>query len=90
MRAEEIFHARASREFRCIDSNYTSFFRQYTGGGLRRDIVFIQGMWKSHDATFSEYHSVWINIYEGECSPFEAVVNIHSGDCVITIKKDPD
>jgi hypothetical protein len=90
LRAEEIFRYHAAREYRCIDSNYTSFFRQYTGRGLRHDIVLIQGTKKSHDATFSGYHSVWVNIYEGECSLFEAVVNIRNGDCVISVKKEND
>jgi hypothetical protein len=83
MIAEEIFQRNAKQQ-PCLDSNTHKFYRQYAGQGIG-NLVLIHGVRKSHDVTICGCRSFWINMYETRCSAFDALVNIRTDYCQITI-----
>jgi hypothetical protein len=87
MRAERIFQAEAAGSYACLDSNARYFYRQYVGVG-GGTIILIHGIRKSHDINLCGHRSFWINVYENECSVFDAEVDLLSGSCTIAIKNE--
>jgi hypothetical protein len=85
IRAERIFLAEASRTHPCLDSNTYKFYRQYIGQGSG-NVILIHGIRKSHEIDFCGRRSFWINIYENDCSTFDAEVDLYSEYCTVEVK----
>jgi hypothetical protein len=85
IRAERIFQAEASRTHPCLDSNTFKFYRQYIGQGSG-NVILIHGIRKSHEIDFCGRRSFWINIYENDCSTFDAEVDLYSEYCTVEVK----
>lgn len=88
MVAEQIFRRCIKNGFRCIDTGYTSFYRQYAGKGDYKNTILIHGIRMSKEVTICGARSFWINIYETGCSVFDATVDIRLGTCEIELKED--
>lgn len=88
MLAEQIFKRYVRNSFRCIDTGYTSFYRQYAGKGDYKSTILIHGIRMSKEVTICGARSFWINIYETGCSIFDATVDIRLGTCEIVLKED--
>jgi hypothetical protein len=87
LKAERIFQAEAAGAYSCLDSNVQNFYRQYLGLGSGTTIL-IHGIRKSHDIPLCGHRSFWINVYESECSTFDAEVDLISESCSIVINTD--
>lgn len=87
--AEQIFKRCIKNGFRCIDSGYTSFYRQYAGRGDYKNAILIHGIRMSKEVTLCGSRSFWINIYDTGCSIFDATVDIRLGTCEIVLKEEP-
>ena len=85
IRAERIFQVEASRIHPCLDSNQQKFYRQYIGQGSG-NVILIHGIRKSHEIDFCGYRSFWINIYDNDCSTFDAEVDLRSEYCTVEVK----
>jgi hypothetical protein len=88
MLAEQIFKRCIKNSFRCIDTGYTSFYRQYAGRGQYNNTILIHGIRMSKEVTICGARSFWINIYETGCSIFDATIDIRLGTCDIVLKED--
>jgi hypothetical protein len=88
MLAEQIFKRCLKNGFRCIDTGYTSFYRQYAGTGDFKSSVLIHGVRMSKEVTICGARSFWINIYESGCSIFDATIDIRLGTCSIVLKDE--
>jgi hypothetical protein len=86
--AEQIFKRHIKNNFRCIDSGYASFYRQYAGRGVYNNCILIHGIRMSRESTICGYRSFWINIYDSGCSIFNAMVDITLGTCVIDLEEN--
>jgi hypothetical protein len=86
--AEQILKRCIKTGFRCIDTGYTSFYRQYAGRGEYKNSILIHGIRMSKQVTICGAKSFWINIYETGCSIFDATVDIRLGTCDIVLKED--
>lgn len=85
IRAERIFQAEACRTNPCLDSNTYKFYRQYIGQGSG-NVILIHGIRKSHEIDFCGHRSFWINIYDNDCSTFDAEVDLLSEYCTVEVK----
>jgi hypothetical protein len=83
--AERIFQAEAIRTHPCLDSNTYKFYRQYIGQGSG-NVLLIHGIRKSHEIDFCGRRSFWINVYENDCSTFDAEVDLNSEYCTVEVK----
>jgi hypothetical protein len=88
MLAEQILKRFVKKHFSCIDSGYTSFYRQYAGRGQYNNCVLIHGIRMSKQETICGSRSFWINIYETGCSIFDATIDIRLGTCEIVLKDE--
>jgi hypothetical protein len=88
MQAEQIFKRCIKNGYRCIDSGYTKFYRQYAGKGEYKSTILIHGIRMSKEVTICGVKSFWINIYDTGCSIFDANIDIHLGTCEIEIKEE--
>ncbi|MBN2038008.1 MAG: hypothetical protein JW768_14805 [Chitinispirillaceae bacterium] len=85
IRAERIFQRHAANQYACLDSNEKKYYRQYIGQGSG-NVILIHGIRKSHDIHLCGCRSFWINIYENDCSTFDAEIDIISAYCTIEVK----
>jgi hypothetical protein len=85
IRAERIFQNTARRTHPCLDSNVQKFYRQYIGQGSG-NVILIHGIRKSHEIDFCGHRSFWINIYDNDCSTFDAEVDLYSEYCTVEVK----
>jgi hypothetical protein len=85
IRAERIFQVEALSTHPCLDSNTRKFYRQYIGQGSG-NVILIHGIRKSHEINFCGCRSFWINIYENDCSTFDAEVDLVSEYCTVEVK----
>jgi hypothetical protein len=86
--AEQIFKRCIKNGFRCIDTAYASFYRQYAGRGEYKNSILIHGIRMSKEVTICGAKSFWINIYESGCSIFDATIDIQLGSCEIVLKDE--
>jgi len=86
MLAEQIMRRRAKTQYRCIDEDYTRFYRQYAGRGQYNNCVLIHGIRMSKQITICGKKSFWINIYQTGCSIFDAFVDIRLGTCDVVFQ----
>ncbi|MBN1128874.1 MAG: hypothetical protein JXA71_07805 [Chitinispirillaceae bacterium] len=87
LKAERIFQAEAAGAHHCLDSNVQNFYRQYIGQG-NGNIILIHGIRKSHEIHLCGHRSFWINVYDNDCSTFDAEVDLLGGSCTIDVKSD--